>query len=310
MAHEAIPDYIYMDGAIVPYEQGTVHVLTTAFKFAATVYEGIRAYWSGSQLYVFRLREHLERLQDSAVVARMDVGRTPDEITQGMLELIRANKSREDLHIRVLAYVAAENGGLDSVGPVKVAIAAMPMGRYPGMKPGKEALDICVSHWRRISESSTPPRVKTTGNYMNSRLALLQARADGYDDCILLDGNGQLTEGPGYNIFVVKRGEVMTPPVTQSLLEGVTRDTIIGLLSSVHGISVRERGIDRTELYLADEAFFCGSGKEVQAIRSVDKHALRGGAPGPIAKSVAEAYSDVVRGRRVAIEGWLTPVYS
>lgn len=310
MPQQSVPQYIYMDGAVVPYAEGKVHVLTTAFKYAATVYEGIRGYWSGSQLHLFRVRDHLTRLEDSALVARMDIGRTQDELMQGMLELIRANKSKEDLHIRVLVYVATENGGLDSVAPVRVSIAAMPMGRYPEVQPGKEGLDICVSHWQRLSDSSAPPRVKTSANYMNSRLALLQARKDGYDDCILLDGRGQLTEGPGYNIFIVKRGTVITPPVTQCILEGITRDTIIQLLSTVHGTSVSERSIDKTELYLADEAFFCGSGKEVQPIRSVDKHALRGGAPGPVTKSVADAYFDVVRGRRREMEEWLTPVYT
>src|ERR1017187_4526009 len=185
------PRLIFFNGKNVPYDDARVHVLTTAFKYAATIYEGIRAYHNEDtdQLYVFRLNEHLERLADSAGIARIPLPYSAHEFTDILLRLIRATGIRRDLQIRLSAYVGEDDGRLDSIGPVGVAIAAMPMGRYDALAPN-EGLRVCVSSWRRIGDESMPPRIKTVGNYHNSRLALLDARAAGFQDAILLDQRG------------------------------------------------------------------------------------------------------------------------
>ena len=196
-----------------------------------------------------------------------------------------------------------------SSGPVGTVIATMPMGRYPERRQADRGLNVCVSHWRRNSDDGSPLRVKTTGNYFNSRLALLQARDGGYDDAIMVDAAGKVTEGPGYNIFLARGGRLATPAVTHGILEGVTRDTIIRLYQEATGSAVSERTVDKSELYLADELFYCGSGKEVCAIRSVDGIVLRQEAPGDITKSISESYFAVARGESVMHKDWLTTVY-
>jgi branched-chain amino acid aminotransferase len=304
------PKYVWLDSKIVPYESAKIHALSTAFKYAAIVYEGLRGYWNqqAEQVYIFRVAEHLRRLEDSAKVARMIIPATRDEIEARIVDLAQANGLREDIHVRILVYVAADDGMLDSVDPVGIVIATMPMGRYPEQRQGDQALSVCVSHWRRNSDDGSPLRVKTTGNYFNSRLALLQARDGGYDDAIIVDSAGKVTEGPGYNVFLARDGRLTTPAVTHGILEGVTRDTIIRLQESA-GSAVSQRTVDKSELYLADELFYCGSGKEVSAIRSVDGIRLRREAPGEITRSVSQSYFAVARGESAAHQDWLTAVY-
>lgn len=306
------PRYLFFRGCNVPYGEARVHILTTAFKYSATVFEGIRAYWSDlhNDLFLFRLDKHLDRLAASAKIARITLPMSQRQISDALITLICRNELREDLHVRVLLYVAADDGPLDSTEPVELAIAAVPMGRYPEMHKGKRALDVGISHWHRLSDDSMSPRVKATANYMNSRLALLQVRDSGYDDAILIDASGKVTEGPGYNLFVVRRGEVLTPPVTQGILEGVTRETLCNLFNEVHSITVTERTIDKTELFVADEAFFCGSGKEIKPIRSVDGLVLGDGQPGPITTAIRDTYFAATRGERPDNLDWLTPVYA
>jgi branched-chain amino acid aminotransferase len=305
------PAYVWQDSRIVPYEEARVHVLSTAFKYAAVVYEGIRGYWNqeAGQLYLFRVMDHLRRLADSATVARIAIPMREADLGLQIAELARANQLREDIHVRVLVYVSADDGMLDSVDPAGIVIATMPMGRYPETRQAAGGLSICVSHWRRNSDDGSPPRVKTTGNYFNSRLALLQARDGGYDDAVLVDAAGKVAEGPGYNIFLARDGQLSTPAVTHGILEGVTRDTIIRLSGEIFGSPAVARTVDKSELYLADELFFCGSGKEVSAIRSVDGIPLRHGAPGPITAAIKEAYFAAARGASPAHADWLTTVY-
>ena len=307
----AKPRFLSLRGEHVPYEEANVHVLSAAFKYAATVYEGIRAYWSDEtqEVALFRLREHLERLEQSAELSGLTLPEPVEAIQARLVELIRANEQREDLHIRIIAYVAADDGLIDAVEPVELMIASMAMGRYPESVAEKPALDVGVSHWQRLSDVAMPPRIKTSGNYVNSRMALLQARRSGYDDALLTDRDGRLTEGPGYNVFVVRHGVLLTPPVTQGILEGVTRDTLIRLARDVHGLEVVERLIDKSEAMVAEEAFFCGSGKEVRPIRSVDHHVLRAEAPGPITRALRDTYFEVVRGKRPEYADWLVPVW-
>ena len=304
------PRFLFFNGRIIPYDDARVHVLSTAFKYAAVVFEGIRAYHDETtgRLFIFRLREHLERLAQSTMISRIPLNYSEEELTTSLVELIRANGLRQDLHIRISAYIAEDDGKLDSVGEPGLSMAAMPMGRYEPLGAG-QGLSVGVSSWRRIGDEAMPPRVKATGNYNNSRLALLDARAAGFQDAILLDQRGKVTEGPGYNIFIVRDGKVLTPPVTAGILEGVTRDTLIRLFAEMHGIGVIERDIDRTELYIASEAFFCGSGKEVTPIGAVDRRKLAGGTPGKWTSQIRDTYFDVAKGRHQAYLNWLTPVY-
>jgi len=288
------PRYLSINSRIVPYADANVHVLSSAFKYGMVVYEGMRAYWNADkqELYGFRLGDHFQRLLRSMKVARMAGDFTPAALEEDLVALIRANELREDLHMRVLAYIDEDDGRMGSTGPVAIAMAAMPMGRYFA----KEGVHTQISSWTRISEADLPPRVKAAPNYHNSRLALLQAKADGYDDAILLGPGGKVSEGPGYNIFIVRDGVLATPPGTDGILEGITRDTLLRLAREDLALKVIERSIDRTELYIAEEAFFCGSAAEVTPILSVDRHVVGGGRPGPVAERLLDAYLAIARG--------------
>ncbi len=304
------PRFLFIDGKIVPYADAKVHVLSVVVKYAAAVFEGIRGYHNEEtgQLYIFRLQEHLDRLFESAKIARIPIGYTTEQLKENLLKLIQQNELRQDLHIRISAFVTEDDGRLDSTGPGGLSMAAMPMGRYDALAP-TEGLNVAVSAWRRISDDSMPARAKSIANYQNSRLALLDAKAAGFQDAILLDARGKVTEGPGYNIFVVRNGQVLTPPVTSGILEGVTRDTLIRLFAQKHGIPVVQREIDRTELYVAEEVFFCGSGKEVMPISSIDHRTVGGGGVGPLTQKIKETYFDVAKGRHEEFASWLTRVY-
>jgi branched-chain amino acid aminotransferase len=261
---------LLLNAKLIPYEDARVHVLSSAFKYGIAVYEGLRAYANSrtNELYGFRLREHFERLLRSMKVARMSTTFSAEDFQRQLIDLVRANKLHEDLHMRVQAYVDEDDGRIGSTEPVSVAMAAIPMGRYFA----KEGVHVQVSSWTRISEANLPPRIKAAANYHNSRLALLQAKADGYDDAVLLGANGKVTEGPGYNLFMVRDGVLCTPPTTDGILEGITRDTLLRIASEDLSLPVAVRSIDRTELYVAEEVFFCGSAAEITPILSVERY--------------------------------------
>jgi len=301
------PKYLLMNGELVAYADARVHINSTAFKYGAGVFEGLRAYWSEQhqELYGFRLREHFQRLVESLRICRMPSPLDADGYTADMVRLMRANELREDLHMRVTAYVDDPDGGLGSFEPTSVSMAAHPMRRYFD-KPG---LDVQVSSWTRISDAVMPPRVKAIANYHNSRLAIGQARADGYDDAIMLTQEGKVSEGPGYALFMLRGGKLITPPVTAGILESITRDAIIALAPGA-GLEVVEREVDRTELYVAEELFFCGSAAEVTPIRSVDRIPVGSGAVGPQTKAIHAAFLATVRAETPDTRGWLTPVFA
>lgn len=307
MAENRHPKYLLQNGELVEFGEARVHVLSTAFMYAAVVFEGMRAYWNEErgELYGFRLREHFQRLIESLRICRLESPLDADGYVADLVRLMRANDLREDQHMRVSVYVDDESGGLSSTGPVSVSMAALPMTRYFG----KAGLHVQVSSWTRISDASMPPRIKAAPNYHNSRLALLQARADGYDNALLLSGDGKVTEGPGYCIFMVRGGKLVTPPVTSGILESVTRDSLIQMAPSL-GLEVVERDIDRTELYVADELFFCGSAAEVTPILSVDRIAVGDGSAGSRTQAIRDAYMAVVHGEVPERSAWLTPVFA
>jgi len=306
---EAKAKYLFLDGRMVPYEEAKIHVLTPAAKYGATVYEGIRGYWvpSEDQLYLFRLDDHIRRLFHSMEMTWMEPPYSFDEFKQNIFELIKKNEFRKDIHIRIMVFVLSDDGSMISMGPVGAAIAALPMGRIS--EKSEKGLNCAVSSWRRISDNSTPPRIKCAGNYQNSRLAGIQVHLDGFDNVIILNENGKVSEGAGSNIFIIRNGIPLTPPVTSNILEGVTRDTIIHLFDEKHGLRTIEREIDRSELYVADEVFYCGSATEVVPIVSVDRHGISGGNVGPLTREIKMSYMNVVRGIDPDHDDWRTPVY-
>jgi branched-chain amino acid aminotransferase len=303
------PEYIFLNGEYARYKDAKIHVLTTANKFAAIVFEGIRAYWNEEkeELFIFRHKEHIDRLFRSMKIARMDSPYSYDEYKGILIELLKKNGIREDVHIRQQSLVMTDNGHIDSTSPIGIMIAPLPLGRF--LSPDKIGFRVCVSSWRRISDLDLPPRIKCSANYGNSRLASIQAKEDGYDEAIFLTSSGHVSEGTVANLFIIKDGQPLTPTITDGILEGVTRATLIQLFKEQYGLNVIERSIDRTELYTADEAFFCGSGFEISPIISVDKHRIGNGFEGPLTQKLRNTYFQVVRGNISEYYKWLTPTY-
>ncbi|HEV8673896.1 MAG TPA: aminotransferase class IV [Methylomirabilota bacterium] len=297
--------YLYLNGKLLPYGEARIHVQSAAVKYGASVFEGLRAYWNPQQaeLYVFRLPEHIERLLNSLRLMRMEHGFSREELAASILEVLRKNEVRGDVHLRQSAYIEADDA-LDATGPVGLAVDARP---YRAPTAG---IAVGVSSWTRISDGSMPPRIKCSANYQNGRLAMLEAKANGYEGALLLNGRGKLAEAPGACCFMVRNGVPITPPVTADILESVTRATLLELFARELGVTPEVREIDRTELYVAEEAFLCGSGWEITPVLSVDRLPLGDGkAPGRLTRAIQQCYFAVVRGEKPAYRGWLTPVY-
>ena len=305
--------YLVIDGEIVPYEDAKLHIHTPAVRYGATAFEGIRAYWNEGhgELYVFRCREHLERLLQSAELMGMqDVGYSADEIQVAVLELLRANEVRQEVHIRPSLFVAG-NGPIPARGPVSLGILMAPAGLViHGVQAVERPFRLAVSSWRRIDDNTLSPRIKCAANYQNARMALIQAEEDGYDGALMLDSNGHVTEEPRAGFFMVRNGVPVTPAVSNDILESVTRDTVMQLLHEQHGLDVLERPVDRTEVYVADEVFLCGTGLGITPVGEVDRFTIGDGAPGPVTTAVSASYADVVNGATDLHPEWRTPVYA
>ncbi len=299
--------FIFHEGRIVPFDEARVQVLSVGMAYATTVFEGLRAYWNEAvgQLYVFRLEDHARRLLQSMKLLRLEHDLTDEIIQQAVLALLRANELREDAHIRQLVY-GEGIGPITTAGPVGMTVAAMPSYRLFDVESG---IACATSSWRRIGDDALPPRIKCTANYQNARHAMLQAKLDGYGGALLLNGQGKVTEGPTMCVFLVRDGKIITPSLTSGVLESITRSTVIELLSVKHGVEVEERPVDRTEFYVADEAFFCGTACEVLPIVSLDRYPIGNGKPGPLTRTIQKAYNEVVRGMTSDDGQWRTPVY-
>jgi len=304
---EAKVKYLLRDGELVPYEQASMHVLSTSLKYGVGVFEGFRAYRNDDedQLYAFRVDDHLRRLSSSMRAIGIERPGDVEGLGDQLLGLIRANELRSDLHMRVQVFVDSPDGKPDDTGPTTTFMAAIPMGRYFD-RPG---LNVQISSWSRISDRSMPPRVKSIANYQNGRLALLEARRNGYDAALMLTHEGRVSEGAGYNVFMVRDGRLSTPAVTESILEGVTRDSVIRLAESQLAMPVEQRPIDRSELYSADEVFVCGSAAEVSPVSSVDRVVVGDGGVGPVTAALKDLYQRAVRGQVASDQGWAQPVY-
>ena len=302
------PRFLSFNGEVVPYEQAKVHVLTPGLKYGAGVFEGIRGYWNESrgEMYVFRLREHLDRLQYSMRVMRYDHAITSAMVERAILQVVHANELREDVHIRPMVWVDGD-GEMLAKGPIGWMVAALPRPPNPQVRDG---VKVGVSSWQRIADASMPARVKATANYVNGRLAGMQGMLDGYDNVLMLTSRGHVAESPGSCFFMIRDGKPITPGTTSSILESVTRATVMQLLQEIIGDTTTERDIDRTEVYAAEEAFFCGSGHEIQPILSLDHLPIGTGEPGPLTRRLQERYFALVRGETNDHAEWLTPVWA
>lgn len=300
--------YIWLNGEIVRLADAKINVLSPSAQYGANVFEGIRCYWNDEQkqLFAFRLADHYKRLKNSMKMFRMENRYSIDELQQGLIDVVRANEYREDIAVRQTVFIDGF-GSWASIGPVGMFIAPIPKGRT--LPAGKAGIKCCVSSWERISDRNLSPKIKLGANYINSRMAQMEAIENGYDNAIFLNNQGKIAEGPGSCIFIVRDGALITPPVSASILESITRETIIELAKSELKIEVFERDIDRTELYICDEAFLCGSAMEIVPVLSVDGIEASDGNVGNITRRLQHVYLHTVAGRVEKFAHWLTPVY-
>lgn len=304
-----LPTWAYLDGRIVPYREARFGLLTHGLNYGTGLFAGIRGYWNADegQLFVFRPEDHFRRFCESARLLRMELAVTPADLTRGLLELLRAENLRENSYIRPVAFYGDETIGvrLHGLTPV-VGMAAFPFGSYLGKEDG---IHVAVSSWTRVSDNMVPARGKFSGSYVNSALAKSDAVLAGFDEALLLNGDGHVCEGSVENVFMLRNGVVVTPPVTDDVLEGFTRATVMQLLREDLGQNVVERSIDRTELYLADEVFLTGTGAEISPVTRVDHRAIGIGRIGPVAAALRARYFDTVAGKVAKYRAWCRPVH-
>jgi branched-chain amino acid aminotransferase len=308
---DAPPKHAWMNGKVIPWADCVVHGRSAGAFMGANVFEGVRAYWSAAQdeLFVFKHDEHLQRLARSMKTVRLEVPYTLREIGHGALDLLRANEFRQDAHFIPVAFFGMGARNFNTLGPTVdngVYITAV---AWPQPATLRQGVAAGVVSWRRISDDSVPPRLKAGANYQNSRLAQTEATVNGYDTAIILNQRGTVAEGPGACLMMVRDGKLVTPPVTAGILESITRATLLDLAARELGLEAVEREIDRTELYVADEVFMCGSGLEVLPVTSVDRITVGEGTRGPTTKRIQDVYFAAARGELPAYRHWLTPVY-
>jgi branched-chain amino acid aminotransferase len=302
--------FAFHDGAIVPIADAHVSVTCTTFHYGIGCFAGIRAFWNEEreQLYIFRAGEHYKRLLNSAKFLMSDIGHSNAELIGITTDLLRKESWRQNVYIRPIIY---KDDGVFRVqlhdSTDKIAIYSQPVGHYI-KKEG--ALSVGFSSWRRVDDNAIPARGKISGTYINSALAKTEAVMNGFDEALVLTQDGHVSEASAANLFMVRDGVLITPPITDNVLEGITRKSIIQFGREDLGLEVVERSIDRSELYLADEAFFCGTGVGVAAIGKIDHRLVGDGNAGPIAQSLLNHYQKVVTGKVEKYMDWLTPVYS
>ena len=308
MKYDVANRRIWFKGEILNVNDAKINVLAPTSQFGLNVFEGIPCYWNDEekQLYAFRLDEHYDRLIRSAKLIQIDNPYSKDELKKALVDVVKANEYDENLSVRQTLFVDGF-GSWGSADPVDMFVAPIPRGRTSA-EYNKKGLNVCVTSWRRISDETLSPRIKCGANYINSRVGQREALRNGYDTCLFLNEAGKVSEGPGSCFFMVRNGELITPLLTDSVLESITRDTVIKIAES-KGYKVVERTIDRTELYTCDEAFLCGSAMEMTPVLSVDKYTIGNGETGKITKELHLAYLDVVRGKIDEFKDWVTPIY-
>lgn len=305
----AFPRYLWWNGKRTPWAEATTHVTVVGWSSVSAIFEGIMAYWNEQEeeLFIFRLDAHLRRFLRSQKMVRMAQDYTADQLTDAIRDLLRANEAREDTYIMPLAFIGGGGGfrrlTATDPAPTDITITARPSSSHLLKREWKHA---CVSSWTRIPDHVMPPRIKNLSNYRNSQLASAEASINGYDTAIMLNTAGKVAEGPGACLLMVRDGVLYTPGVTDSILESITRESIIALARDL-GIEVVERPVDRTELYIADEVFFCGTAAEITPIVSVDRYPVGTGEQGPITSRLERAFHDIVRGQDRRYAHWVTP---
>jgi branched-chain amino acid aminotransferase len=302
--------FAFFDGEIVPIEQAKVSIMTHTLNYGTGCFEGIRAYWNPDeeQLFVFRMPEHYERLHRSSRILHCTLPYTVEQLNEITLELLRREGFKEDTYIRPLVFkstlgIGVRLHGLDDA----FALFAMPFGKYVEKEEGCRA---CVSSWRRADDNIIPPRTKAIGSYVNSALCKTDAMLSGFDEAIVLDQEGHVSEGSAENLFLVRDGKLITPGEYCNILEGITRQTVMQLARDELGLETEVRTVDRSELYVADEVFFCGTGVQVVAVAEIDHRPVGTGTLGPVVRRLRELYFDIVRGRNEKYRQWCTPVYA
>ncbi len=301
--------YAYFEGHIVPMGEAKVSVATHALNYGTACFEGIRGYWNAAheQLYLLKLPEHYRRLMQSCNLLRMWPKESIDDLCRITVELVRKHGYRQDVYVRPLVYKSARTIKLTlSSLEDSVAIYTFPMGNYVDISAG---LNVCTSSWRRANSNAMPVRAKVTGAYINCSLAIDDASAAGFDEAIMLTHDGTVSEGSSCNLFVLRNGKLTTPALSEDLLEGLTRNALIGMVREEFGITVEERRIDRTELYAADEIFLCGTGVQVSPVASVDRRPVGTGKPGSFTMKLQDLYLSACRGENEKYHDWVTPVY-
>jgi branched-chain amino acid aminotransferase len=300
-------DFIWMNGKVIPWEQATVHVFTHALHYGSSVFEGIRAYELPGGPAIFRGREHYERLLFSCKAAHIPPPYTVDEFMQATADVLRANEQRS-AYVRPLVFRGYNTLGVDGRNcPVETIVASVPWGSYLGKEALEQGVDVQVSSWRRMAPSTMNALAKIGGQYVNSQNVVIEAKDNGFSEGIALDIYGYVSEGSGENIFVIYKGEVYTPPLGNSILGGITRQSALQIAHDL-GYPIKEQVIPREMLYLADEIFFTGTAAEITPVRTVDRLPVGSGSRGPVTKAIQDVFFGIVRGERSDPWGWLTPV--
>lgn len=303
------PRFAYFQGKIVPLSEAKISVVTHAFNYGTGCFEGIRGYWNADaeQIYLFRMAEHFERLRASAKMLRCDVPVSTSQLCDISCELVRLGAFREDVYVRPIVYKSDEVVGVRLHDLASdVVLFVVPFGPYLAVDAG---IRCCVSSWRRMDDNMAPARGKITGIYVNSAFAKTEAIDNGYDEAIVLTHDGHVAEGSAENLFLVRNGSLVTPALSDNILEGITRSTVIDLARGHLGIEVVERQVDRSELYVADEVFLCGTGAQISPVVEIDRRAVGDGRVGPVTSELQRLYFDIVRGRDASYARWCQPVY-
>ena len=298
--------HIWYNGKLVPWEKATVHVLAHALHYGSTVFEGVRAYATPKGPVIFRLKDHTRRLFDSAKIYHMEIPYTPDQINSACKEIINVNNLTKGAYMRPFAFRSyGEIGVAPKVSPpIDTVVAAFEWGAYLGAEGLENGIDVCVSSWQRLAPNTIPSLGKAAGNYLSSQLISMEAKRMGFAEGIGLGVDGSVSEGAGENLFVIRDRVIYTPGLSNSILQGITRDTVI-TLARAHGFEVREQAIPREFLYLADEMFLTGTAAEVTPVRSVDKITIGAGKRGPITEAIQTAFFGLFTGKTADKWGWL-----
>ena len=301
-----VPKFVWFDGKFVRDEDAKVSVMTHAIHYGTSVFEGVRGYWNSKNLYIFRLNDHVKRFRNSGKVYSITLRFSDKEISNAIIQLCKKNNVKESCYIRPFYFVGRYgiNLHINEDTPTQAAIVMFPFGELFN----KNGVRAGISSWRRINDVSTPPLAKMGGNYLNSILATQECKRNGYDEAILLDHLGNISEAPGENIFIIRNGKLLTPPNSSSALEGLTKDSVIQIARDL-GYETIEREIPRTEAYFADEIFLTGTAAEVTPVISIDGKKIGDGKVGKITGKIRSAYIDITMGRIKKYSKWLTPVY-